>query len=70
MTPVTTRRPDALDLAEEIDEFARELKVASALLYSQHRRGVAIPAGAPIIEYTRDVVQRLLAALDAYEART
>ena len=62
--PLPARRPDALDLAEKIDGFANELKDAASALY---RPEMLLTLS---IDYARDVVQRLSAALDAYEARS
>lgn len=70
MTAHPERKPDALDLAEKIDGFASELKDAAMDLYSMHRRGIPVPARSAPIDYARDVAHHLLAALDAYEART
>lgn len=70
MTAYPERKPDALDLAETICRFAGELNDAAESVFMAHRDASIAPPVPLSIGYSRDVANRLLAALDAYEART
>ena len=68
MTAHPERKPDALDLAEVIDQAHVDLYAVSENIWPKYPRGYGI--GTDDIARARVAANRVLAALDAYEART